>query len=378
VAQAGLLFGVLKRRRVWKEGGVDEVQVPPPNGHQPIADLVPVVRRVVAARIRNSAQVEDIVQETLSRVMAARSRVEGDTLAPYAVAVARNLIASAAQREQRARQNAHLLVEPDDTEPHPEDEAVRRAEAALVNTALRRLSQADQEVLLAHEVEGTDTASLAAAYGSTPGAVAARLARARARLRVEYLFARSGAEPPTDRCRPVLLALSGADRRRQTELDVTGHLLACDFCAELGQRLRERRPVRSEQECERVPVARDADVVLARQKAREAAARAGFSGTDLTLIATAVSEIARNIVKFARRGEFTFLVVSEAGRTGLVMTARDSGPGIPDVAQALRDGYSPYRGLGMGLPGARRLMDEFDIVTEVGKGTTVTMTKWLG
>jgi serine/threonine-protein kinase RsbT len=378
VAQAGLLFGVLKRRRVWKEGGVDEVQVPPPNGHQPIADLVPVVRRVVAARIRNSAQVEDIVQETLSRVMAARSRVEGDTLAPYAVAVARNLIASAAQREQRARQNAHLLVGPDDTEPHPEDEAVRRAEAALVNIALRRLSQADQEVLLAHEVEGTDTASLAAAYGSTPGAVAARLARARARLRVEYLFARSGAEPPTDRCRPVLLALSGADRRRQTELDVTGHLLACDFCAELGQRLRERRPVRSEQECERVPVARDADVVLARQKAREAAARAGFSGTDLTLIATAVSEIARNIVKFARRGEFTFLVVSEAGRTGLVMTARDSGPGIPDVAQALRDGYSTYRGLGMGLPGARRLMDEFDIVTEVGKGTTVTMTKWCG
>ena len=357
---------------------MDEVQVPPPNGHQPIADLVPVVRRVVAARVRNSAQIDDIVQETLSRVMAARSRVEGDTLAPYAVAVARNLIATAAQREQRARQNAHLLVGPDDMEPQPEDEAVRRAEAALVNIALRRLSQADQEVLLAHEVEGTDTASLAAAHGSTPGAVAARLARARARLRVEYLFARSGAEPPTDRCRPILLALSGADRRRQTELDVTGHLLACDFCTELGQRLRERRPVRSEQECERVPVARDADVVLARQKAREAAARAGFSGTDLTLIATAVSEIARNIVKFARRGEFTFLVVSEAGRTGLVMTARDSGPGIPDVAQALRDGYSTYRGLGIGLPGARRLMDEFDIVTEVGKGTTVTMTKWRG
>ena len=125
-----------------------------------------------------------------------------------------------------------------------------------------------------------------------------------------------------------------------------------------------------------MPVSRDADVVVARQKAREAAARAGFSGTDLTLIATAVSEIARNIVKFARRGEFTFAIVAEPGRNGLLMTARDSGPGIADLPQALQDGYSTYRGLGIGLPGARRLMDEFDIVTEVGKGTTVTMAKW--
>jgi serine/threonine-protein kinase RsbT len=102
----------------------------------------------------------------------------------------------------------------------------------------------------------------------------------------------------------------------------------------------------------------------------------GFSGTDLTLIATAVSEIARNIVKFARRGEFTFSIVTEPGRSGLLMTARDSGPGIADLPQALQDGYSTYRGLGLGLPGARRFMDEFDIVSEVGKGTTVTMAKW--
>ena len=102
-----------------------------------------------------------------------------------------------------------------------------------------------------------------------------------------------------------------------------------------------------------MPVARDADVVVARQKAREVAVRAGFSGTDLTLIATAVSEIARNIVKFASRGEFTFAVVTEPERTGLLMTARDSGPGIPELPQALRDGYSTYRGLGLGLPGAR-------------------------
>jgi serine/threonine-protein kinase RsbT len=174
----------------------------------------------------------------------------------------------------------------------------------------------------------------------------------------------------------VLLALSAADRRRQAELDVKGHLLACDFCADVSSRLLHQRPGRSRVEEERVPVSRDADIVVARQKAREAAAKAGFSGTDLTLIATAVSEIARNIVKFAHRGEFTFSIVTEPGRSGLLMTARDSGPGIADLRQALQDGYSTYRGLGLGLPGARRLMDEFDIVSEVGKGTTVTMAKW--
>jgi RNA polymerase sigma factor (sigma-70 family) len=361
--------------------GVGEAEVPPPNGHEPIADLVPVIRRVVAARIRNPVQVDDIVQETLTRVMAARARVESDTLTPYAIATARNLIASAVQRDQRARQSAHLLAESGDGEPDPEEEAVRRADAALVDLALGRLTQADRELLLAHEVRGDDTAALAAVHGSTPGAIAARLARTRARLRVEYLLAQHGAAPPTERCRPILLALSSADRRRQAELDVTGHLLACDLCTDIARLLRERRPTQSgqggEQEGERVPVERDADVVVARQKARVIAVRAGFSGTDLTLIATAVSEIARNIVKFARRGEFTFSIVTESGRTGLLMIARDSGPGIPDVERALRDGYSTYRGLGLGLPGARRLMDEFDIVTEVGKGTTVTMTKWL-
>ena len=113
-----------------KEDGVGDAQVPPPNGHEPLGDLVPVIRRVVAARIRDPTQVEDLVQETLSRVMAARSRVERDTLAPYAVATARNLIASTAQREQRARQLAHLLIEPDDPQPRPEDEALREADAA--------------------------------------------------------------------------------------------------------------------------------------------------------------------------------------------------------------------------------------------------------
>ena len=123
-------------------------------------------------------------------------------------------------------------------------------------------------------------------------------------------------------------------------------------------------------------MSRDSDVVSVRQKGREVAAAAGFIGSDLTVIATAVSEIARNIVKFATRGEFVFSVLDEDGRKGLKVVARDSGPGIPDVERALQDGYSTYRGLGLGLPGARRLMDEFDVVSEVGTGTTVTMIKW--
>ena len=107
------------------------------------------------------------------------------------------------------------------------------------------------------------------------------------------------------------------------------------------------------------------------------AAHLGFGRTDLTIIATAVSEVTRNIVKFADSGEVVIEVLDEP-RRGIRIVARDVGPGIPDVDEALRDGYSTYDGLGLGLPGARRLMDEFAIVSEVGRGTTVTMTKWWG
>ena len=126
----------------------------------------------------------------------------------------------------------------------------------------------------------------------------------------------------------------------------------------------------------RVIFAVDANVVTARLKGRDLASRAGFTSTDLTLIATAISEIARNIVKFAQRGEIVIRTVDEPGRRGVTVIARDAGPGIADLPKAMRDGVSTYRGLGLGLPGARRLMDEFEIVSEVGKGTTVTMAKW--
>jgi serine/threonine-protein kinase RsbT len=125
-----------------------------------------------------------------------------------------------------------------------------------------------------------------------------------------------------------------------------------------------------------VAINRDSDIVDARQKGRELAAQVGFSGTDLTLIATAISEIARNIIVYAQKGEITLGIIERAGKRGVIVVARDEGPGIPDVDQAMRDGYSTGKSLGLGLPGARRLVDEFEIVSNVGEGTTVTMRKW--
>jgi serine/threonine-protein kinase RsbT len=343
---------------------------------QSITELLPLVRRVVGAKVRDSQLVDDLVQETLLRVMAARSRVEADTLAPYATVTARNLIASLARSDDRARRMAHLLADDDHAE-RPEDEVIRQEQKAAMKAALARLNSAEREMLLAHEVHGRDTATLAAGQGSTPGAIAARLSRARAKLRVEYLLAHERVEPPTDRCRPVLLALSTGDRRRQRELDAGGHLLGCDFCAELSAPLLDRHATVANDDEMCVAVTKDADVVVARQEGRKVAARAGFTPTELAVIATAISEIARNIVKFAKRGEVTISVITENERTGVTVVARDVGPGIADVARAVQDGYSSYGGLGLGLPGARRLMDEFEIISEVDKGTTVTMTKWL-
>lgn len=125
-----------------------------------------------------------------------------------------------------------------------------------------------------------------------------------------------------------------------------------------------------------VPIASDADVVAARQQGRALAAELGLSGADLTLVATAISEVARNIVIYAGRGEIILKAGQNGNRRGIIVIARDEGPGIPDLALAMQDGYSTGKGLGLGLPGARRLMDEFEIVSAVGKGTTVTMKKW--
>jgi serine/threonine-protein kinase RsbT len=126
----------------------------------------------------------------------------------------------------------------------------------------------------------------------------------------------------------------------------------------------------------RVIIGHEADIVTARQRGRELAREAGFSGSDLTLIATAISELARNIIVYAERGEIVLHVTSENGRSGIVVTAQDNGPGIPNVELAMQDGYSTGKSLGFGLPGAKRLMDEFNIDSKVGQGTTIVMKKW--
>lgn len=125
-----------------------------------------------------------------------------------------------------------------------------------------------------------------------------------------------------------------------------------------------------------IPVSSDSDIVTARQAGRDLATSIGFGSTDMTLITTAISEVARNIVQYAVRGEIVLGVVQHAGVEGIVIIARDEGAGIPDVALAMQDGYSTGHSLGLGLPGARRLMDDFEIVSVVGRGTTVTMKKW--
>jgi len=126
----------------------------------------------------------------------------------------------------------------------------------------------------------------------------------------------------------------------------------------------------------RVAIASDVDVVTARQRGRALAAEAGFSSGDQTVIAAAISEIARTILMYAKRGEIALSVVANGEQQGVVVIAQDQGPGIADVARALQDGYSTSGGLGLGLPGAKRLMDDFNVASAVGQGTTVTMTKW--
>jgi serine/threonine-protein kinase RsbT len=126
----------------------------------------------------------------------------------------------------------------------------------------------------------------------------------------------------------------------------------------------------------RVPINDETDLVSARAEARALADGHGFSRTDATLIATAISEVARNILVHVGRGEIVLRPLDEGARCGLQVVARDDGPGIRDVDAALGHGLTTGRGLGLGLPGARRLMDDFDVASSPGRGTTVTMVKW--
>lgn len=126
-----------------------------------------------------------------------------------------------------------------------------------------------------------------------------------------------------------------------------------------------------------VTINSDADIITARRRGRELAEDIGFSGAALTIIATAISEIARNIVEYAGCGEIDLRQTQQGRRKGISVVARDRGPGIPDIELAMQDGFSTSSGIGLGLPGARRLMDEFEVNSSAGEGTVVSMKKWV-
>ena len=345
---------------------------PDPEGPD-VKALLPMVRRIVLTRVGQHPAAEDLIQETLVRVLAAAPRIEEAMLEPYTIVTARHVVASMWRQNDREQRNQHRIVDARGVDA-PEAGLLAAEQRSAMNRALQRLANEDREALVEHELHGEGTRSMAERAGSTPGAVAARLNRARARLRVEYLLAIDDLEPTTDRCRSVLFALSLGDRRRQREVDAGRHLLECDLCAQVSVPLLER--AQSPESWMRVSVTADSDIVAARRAAREVAADAGFGKTDQTVIATAVSEVTRNIVRFAGTGEILIELV-ETPRRGIRVVARDEGPGIPDIARALEDGYSTYAGLGLGLPGARRLMDDLEVSSDAEHGTTISMSKWL-
>ena len=191
-------------------------------GEDMVVQLIPVIRRVVAARVRDYQLVDDLVQETLARVMTARHRIEDSTLAPYAVATARNLVGKVGQGQDKERRKAHLMV---DATPDPPAEAglLQREEGSVVGAALARLAPAEREVLLAHEVEGAAPPNSPPAAERPPGAIAAQLNRSRAKLRVEYLLADAGVDAadgsvPSGAVRAVDPAID-ADNRNSTPPD---------------------------------------------------------------------------------------------------------------------------------------------------------------
>jgi serine/threonine-protein kinase RsbT len=125
-----------------------------------------------------------------------------------------------------------------------------------------------------------------------------------------------------------------------------------------------------------VPIKHDSDVLVAYHKGRAMAAQLGLSSDDQMVVVIAILEVARNIVRYAGMGEIVLSTVRQDGKGGIAIVARDDGPGIPNIERAMQDGYSTGGGLGLGLSGARRLMDEFKIVSEMGRGTTIEMKKW--
>ncbi|MDQ3979761.1 MAG: sigma-70 family RNA polymerase sigma factor [Actinomycetota bacterium] len=219
-----------------------EASRPAPSPSQ-VPDLAPLVRRVIGERIADPATAQDLTQETLARLVAVERRLDPSALAPYAVVTARNAVRELGRRRERELRHGPRMLDPRQPED-PEERALQEEERRAVTAALERLPLTDRESLLAHDIEGVQARALAERLGTTPRAVSVRLSRARARLRVEYLLALRRVELPAPSCKPVLLALSAADKRQQRALGAGEHLVSCPTCAALSDPLvRRRRPL---------------------------------------------------------------------------------------------------------------------------------------
>lgn len=205
-----------------------------------LVDVGAVVRRVVSARVADRHTVEDLTQETLVRLAGVDRRLTRDATVAYAIVTARNLVVNHGNSEAMRVRHQHRLVEYT-TLDGPEQLTLEREETDALAAALETLDRQDRALLVRHEVDGVSTEVLAREAGVSKGAVAMRLARARATLRVEFVLAFRRVTLPTTRCRQILMAFSAGDGRRQHALGAADHLLVCPICAALARPVTERR-----------------------------------------------------------------------------------------------------------------------------------------
>ena len=206
---------------------------------QEVWAVEPVLRRVIAARVSDDAAVDDLVQDALEHLLKARGRLAQELMVPYGVVTARNLAASHGRKLRRSDALKPRLV--DLVQPESPDEVVLRSEErAAITAALARLPEEERQSLVDHELGGTPVAVLTK-DGRSVGATRVRLARSRAKLRVEYLLALRDIQLPSADCRSTLLALAGGDQARQRSAATGRHLFRCETCASLSEPLVERR-----------------------------------------------------------------------------------------------------------------------------------------
>lgn len=187
---------------------------------------------MLAARVRDPHLIDDLTQETLLHIARSERQLSPDERRAYAVVTARNLLASHFRRRSVHDRHLHRLLE-DDAGADPERRLLEREETDALAAAMSRIDPDERNLLVRHEVGGTDLATLAAEADVSSGAIARRLARARANLRLEFLLVFRRSALPTQQCRPVLLALAAGDRRRQAQLDAADHVAHCPVCASL-------------------------------------------------------------------------------------------------------------------------------------------------